>query len=186
MTAKRPGGKLIQINDSDGLMSFNNLIEGHVLRALRVDHGVRMGAIRTAIRYAEKELGIRRLLLDKRLETDGVDLFLDRLGKLINLSLSGQLAVRRLLAGYLRRIDHDGGQHPVRFYPFVARALNESRSIVIDPRVSFGRPSVVGTGISTSVIAGRIDAGETVEEVADDYGLRVLDIEEAVVYERAA
>ena len=42
------------------LISFNNLVEAHVLRALRTRDGVRMTAVRKAIDYAEKELGIKR------------------------------------------------------------------------------------------------------------------------------
>jgi len=40
--------------------------------------------------------------------------------------------------------------------------------------------------VSTRAILDRIDAGETVEDVARDYQLTVDAIEEAVVFERAA
>jgi uncharacterized protein (DUF433 family) len=58
--------------------------------------------------------------------------------------------------------------------------------IAIDPRVSFGRPVVISQGISTAAIVGRIDAGETVDDVAADYGLSTTEVEHAIVYERAA
>ncbi len=41
-------------------------------------------------------------------------------------------------------------------------------------------------GVSTGIIAERIDAGETVPDLADDYNLSPSEIEEAIVYERAA
>jgi uncharacterized protein (DUF433 family) len=41
-------------------------------------------------------------------------------------------------------------------------------------------------GISTATIAERIDAGEKVGELAADYGLSEAEIEQAVLYERAA
>jgi uncharacterized protein (DUF433 family) len=41
-------------------------------------------------------------------------------------------------------------------------------------------------GISTSTIAERVDAGESVDDLAADYGLGASEIEQAVVYERAA
>ena len=41
-------------------------------------------------------------------------------------------------------------------------------------------------GIATGIIAERIDAGETVEELARDYDLSPSEIEEAVLYELAA
>jgi uncharacterized protein (DUF433 family) len=41
-------------------------------------------------------------------------------------------------------------------------------------------------GVSTGTIADRIDAGESVAAVAADYDLREEEIEQAVLYERAA
>jgi hypothetical protein len=43
------------------MLSFWNLIEAHVLRALRTEHAVSVKALRKALDYAEKELGIERL-----------------------------------------------------------------------------------------------------------------------------
>jgi uncharacterized protein (DUF433 family) len=40
-------------------------------------------------------------------------------------------------------------------------------------------------GVSTQAIADRIDAGESVHELAADYRLEPSEIEEAVLYERA-
>lgn len=56
----------------------------------------------------------------------------------------------------------------------------EPKTIVIDPQVSFGRPVLAGTGIPTAVIAERYIAGESVDDLADDYGRRRLEIEEAI------
>jgi uncharacterized protein (DUF433 family) len=75
----------------------------------------------------------------------------------------------------------------VRLYPFLwAAASSEERPIVIDPRIAFGRPVVLRKVISTFAIAERIDAGETVEDIAADYDLGPSEIEQAVLYERAA
>jgi uncharacterized protein (DUF433 family) len=58
--------------------------------------------------------------------------------------------------------------------------------IAIDPKIAFGRPVVLRKGITTTVIADRIDAGEKVDDLAADYDLKAAEIEQAVVYERAA
>lgn len=169
------------------LLSFSNLIEAHVLRALRTDHGVSVKALRDAIAYAEKKLGIDRLLLRKELCTEAGRVFLERYGALIELSASGQLAMRRLLAEHLKRVEWDSSQFPVRLYPFLlAGAAGDERLIAIDPRIAFGRPVVLRNGVSTSAIVERIDAGETVDDLAADYELGLSEIEHAVLYERAA
>jgi uncharacterized protein (DUF433 family) len=171
---------------SEKRLSFNNLIEAHVLRALRTTHGVRIDAVRQALTYAEKTLDVGRLLLSEDLLTAGGDLFLERFGELINLSKSGQLALRRLLEAHVRRVDRDDRALPIRLYPFLAGDLPDSRSIVIDPRVSFGRPAVAGSGVSTEAVVGRGDAGESLEEIARDYAMTIEQVESALLYERAA
>ena len=114
------------------------------------------------------------------------EVFLDRYGELINLSASGQLAIRHVLEAHLRRVEWDD-RFPVRLHPFVLGDMpDDSRPIVIDARVSFGRPTLVASGVSTAAIASRIDAGESRDAVAADYGVSVSDVDAAVVYERAA
>lgn len=168
-------------------LSFWNLIEAHVLRALRTDHGVSLNALRQAIDYAEKSLDIDRLLLSSELRTDGGRLLLERYGELIDLSASGQIAMRRFFDEHLKRVEWDQWQFPVRLYPFTSgNGPTAERLVSIDPAIAFGRPVMIHRGISTRAIVERIDAGETVAEVAEDYDLTPPEVEEAVLYERAA
>ena len=170
-----------------GLLSFANLIEAFVLRALRAEHGVSIKAVRNALRYAETELKVDRLLLNRRLSTNGGELFMERYGRLINLTRSGQYAMRAVLDAHLKRVEWSADDLAVRLYPFVRGELADApRLIAIDPGIAFGRPIIVKGGISTQAIADRIDSGESIVEVAEDYGLSDREIEEAVVYERAA
>jgi len=167
-------------------LSFSNLIEAHVLRSLRTEHGVPLGAVRQALAYAQRELRIDQLLLREELCTAGGELFLDRYGELTNLSASGQLAMRMVFAAHLKRVEWGKLRFPVRLYPFLVSESSDAKSIVIDPQISFGRPVVSNAFISTRSIVDRIDAGEKVEDVARDYDLTREVVEEAVVYERAA
>jgi len=168
-------------------LSFWNLIEAHVLRSLRTEHGVSIQALRKALAYAEKTLDINRLLLSKELRTHAGKVLLDRYGELIDLSASGQIAMRRMFEAHLARVVWDEWQFPVRLYPFTSgSSLADGRPIAIDPNIAFGRPVMVRMGISTHAIAERIDAGESVDDVARDYDLTPPEVEEAVLYERAA
>jgi uncharacterized protein (DUF433 family) len=163
------------------------LIEAHVLRALRADHGVSVKAVRQAVEFAEKKLGIERLLLRPELCSEAGQIFLDRYGELIDLSASGQLAMRQVLQAHLKRVTWDHQRFPVRLHPFiVGEAAKPDMPIAIDPRISFGRPVVISRGISTAAIVARIDAGEAVSDVAADYELSLAELEDAVLYERVA
>jgi len=168
------------------LLSFWNLIEAHVLLSLRTDHAIAIREVRDAIHYAERELGLERLLLRNDLSTHAGQVFLDQYGKLINLSASGQMAMRRMLEDHLKRVEWDRWMFPMRLYPFVPGASRDDRRIAIDPEIAFGRPIVLRVGVSTGAIANRIDAGESVAELAADYDLTPNEIEQAVLYERAA
>lgn len=169
------------------MLSFWNLIEAHVLRSLRADHDVSMDALRKALNYAERTQDIDRLLLRPELRTDAGRLLLERYGQLIELSASGQIAMRHLFNEHLARVQWDDWKFPVRLYPFSSSSTPaDSRPIAIDAQIAFGRPVVASRGVTTGAIAERIDAGETAADLADDYDLSEREIEEAVLYEWAA
>lgn len=164
-----------------GLLSFINLVEAHVLDAIRRQHQIPLQKVRKAVLYLSERLGSAHPLAEQRFETDGVDLFIRRYGELVNISQSGQLAMRRILEAYLRRVEWDPAGVVARLYPFTRkRALDEPKVVVIDPRISFGRPVLVGSGIPTALIAERYKAGESIDQLADDYGRERLEIEEAI------
>ena len=167
------------------LLSFLNLIELHVLAAIRRKHGVKMQSVRKAIQYlADRsgcELEARHPLISRELETDGLDLFIDEYGRLINISQEGQTVIREVVRAALRRIERGPEGMPVKLYPFTRKAIEDAPAmIVIDPRLSAGRPVIAGTGLATQVIAERYKAGESVRELAYDYGRERAEIEEAI------
>ncbi len=165
------------------LLSFTNLVEAHVLDAIRRQHGVSLQNVRRALRFVERHFPSDHPLAHQTFETDGLDLFIQHYGKLINASQEGQFTMRALVAAYLRRVERNPSGAPIRLYPYIRhRAPEEPKSIVIDPRVSFGRPVLTGTGIATEVVASRYKAGESIDDLADDYGKERGDIEEAIRY----
>jgi uncharacterized protein (DUF433 family) len=52
--------------------------------------------------------------------------------------------------------------------------------VVIDSRIAFGQLVIVGTGIPTQIVAERYVAGDSIEELADDYNCARNLIEEAI------
>ena len=173
---------IIQLPDEEErLLSFTNLVEAHVLDAIRREHGVQLQKVRYAVCYMQKRMNVEHPLAFQSMVTDGVDLFVQRYAELINVSRDGQLAMGAILDAYLRRVDWDETGFAIRLYPFTRkRELDEPRVVVIDPEVSFGKPVLVGTGIPTSTVAERYKAGESVDDLAQDYDLERAKIEEAI------
>jgi len=163
------------------VLSFINMVEAHVLEAIRRQEHIALHRVRAAVDFLERHYHSRHPLVEHQFETDGLDLFIQKAGLLINLSQAGQLAMREVVAAYLRRVERDVKGLPVRLYPFTRkREPDEPRAVVIDPLVSFGRPVLAGTGVVTAILAERFKAGESVEDLAKDYGRTALDIQEAL------
>lgn len=163
------------------LLSFSNVVEAFVLAAMRRVHNVSMQRVRKALRYVGSELGYARPLVHARFRTDGVSLFVQDAGKLLDVSAEGQAVLRDVLEESLARIDWERDL-AVRLYPWVRGGdlAGQPRSIVIDPRLGFGRPVITGTGIEARIVAERYRAGEAALLLAKDYGVEVEQIEDAI------
>jgi uncharacterized protein (DUF433 family) len=178
---------LIRLPDKKGReLSFMNLVEASALATIRRRHKIRMPAVRKAIDYLNRGLNSSHPLAE-RLETDGLDLFIQKYGQLINLSQLGQLGIKECLQAHLQRVEHDPQGLAVRLFPWTRGDQLESPKIIaIDPLISFGKPTLLGTGIRTEVLASRLRAGDTLAELRDDYGLAEEQVEEAIRYELLA
>lgn len=159
-----------------------------MLREFRRTHNVQLGAVRKALDYASENLSIPRPLLSRRLLTDGAHVFVEQLGSLVNLSASGQLYFRSVLEAQLHHVAWDDRDLAYRLYPEISGlARSDAMPIIaIDPALSFGRAFVLSRGIATHVIVKRIDAGESPDELAEDYGLTASEVTAAVAFETQA
>lgn len=97
-------------------------------------------------------------------------------------SIGYQLALSEVATHFASRVDFEPPQVGVaaRWYP---GTLN-GRRIVLDPRVAFGLPTIVG--VRTEVIAEFAAAGEPIAAIQESYatyGLTISDVEEAIRFE---
>lgn len=177
-------------DDAIALVSFTNVVEAHVLSCIRVIHNVALERVRAAIDYTEKQMGVEHPLASGRFMTDGVDLFVDELESLVNVSKSGQLAIRECIERLLKRIEVDELQFARRLYPITRPSGSEQggpTSIMVDPMVAFGRPVITNTRVPIEVLWQRFDGGESLDDLAKDYEIEVSKVEEAIrFYHRAA
>jgi uncharacterized protein (DUF433 family) len=129
-----------------------------------------------------KDLGGKRPLLEEAFSTDGVDLFVERFKKLVNVT-SEQL--KMFLEESVERIAPDSKGLALRLYPW-RRGPNEPKTVEIDPRRAFGRLVIAGTGIPTEIVAERFWAGDAIDHLERDYKLSREQIEEAIRWEKRA
>jgi uncharacterized protein (DUF433 family) len=172
-------------------LSFINLVEAHVLAAIRRRHGVKLPKVRNALDYVRHQFKVEHPLVDQTFQTDGLDLFVERYGELINASREGQRAMKEIIGTYLERIGRDARGLPIKLYPFTrdtqadAAPASDPRVVVMNPKISFGRPVIDGTGVPVSSIYERYRAGDSVANLAQDFQLEIGAIEEAIRCEAA-
>lgn len=152
--------------DPSGLLSFNNLTEAYVLASLTRRFDLPLQRVRTAL----NSIGGTRPLLTTVFRTDGRGVYVEKMGALVDAAHGDQAAMREVLESSLQRVDLDKQQLPLRLYPW-RREPNEARIIALDPRRAFGKPTVAGSGVQIEVIIDRLRAGESVSQLAAEYGL---------------
>ncbi len=151
---------------------------------MRRVHGLSLQAIRKALQELAHVRKNAHPLLDESFETDGVDLCIRDQDAVINLSKRSQREFREFVSLYLHRIHRNEKGQVAELYPFVvANKANEPKHISINPAVSFGKPVLAGTGISTSVIVGRFKARDSVAELAREYQVAPAVLEDAIRWE---
>jgi uncharacterized protein (DUF433 family) len=158
-------------------LSFENLIEVALVAALK-SKGMSTQAIRRAHQQAQKEFG-EFPFAQHQVYKSGKDIFIEaseyvRGGAehLSTLTKSGQRAWEPVLHEYLIEIDWRDGW-PVEWTPY--------EDIKLNPEIVFGLPNV--SGVRTETIRGRFMAGESVQVMADDFGLAAKEVETALRYE---
>ncbi|KQM78725.1 hypothetical protein ASE76_16790 [Xylophilus sp. Leaf220] len=175
---------MVKPADEQGrFLSFTNLCELHVLAVIRRHHLINMATVRSSLEYVRSQLKQDRPLIAQAFMTNGVDLFIEKASQLINVSRDGQTALRGEFQQALARIDRNAQGGPVRLFPYSRISpdiAQQPKAVAIDPEISFGRPILLNAGVMTAVISDRFMAGDSVAEMAQDYGVAETDIDEAL------
>lgn len=164
---------------------FIALAEGMVLAAIRKT-GVPMQRIRPALLALQETLGIEYALASERLYSDGAELLYDfadsqpkaerdQTMELVVLR-NGQRVFTAIVSDYLQRIEYaDDGYARLLHLPGYER-----RQVVADPTRSFGQPMFVHGGAKVADVIDRFHAGESLDDLADDFGVPIEDLEDAL------
>jgi uncharacterized protein (DUF433 family) len=171
--------------DRGKALSYMQLIELGVVSAMRKAK-VPLKAIRQARDYLATNFGSQFPFAEYRFKTSGKDLLVESealdksdKNKLIAVSENGQYAWKEILQQLLHEFDYSAEDNGsvVRW-----RVAGRERPIVIDPKLAFGRPCV--DGVQTTVLRERWNSGETVDDLADDFGLDKSLVVSALRFER--
>jgi uncharacterized protein (DUF433 family) len=169
------------------LLSFTNLVEIHVLRAIRKHHQMQRDKVRMALDYIEEKFQVLHPLASEKFSINGVDLFIERYASFLNVSEDWRIDLKSSFNTHFQRIEFDKNGFAMKLFPFTGSQEEKNpRIVVIDPRIAFGRLVIAETGIPTIVLAQRLKAGESIQDLAYDYNCDSLKIEEAIRCELSA
>jgi uncharacterized protein (DUF433 family) len=165
---------------------FVGLAEGLVLAAIRRT-GVPLQRIRPALARLQDELGLEHVLASRALYTDGAEVIYDyaeraddtpeaRSARQLVVVRKGQHVFSEVIDEYLHRVEFatDGYAQLIHLPQY------REAQVVADPRRGFGQPSFVHGGARVEDVLGAFQAGESLESLAQEYGVPVTELEDAL------
>jgi uncharacterized protein (DUF433 family) len=168
------------------VIPFVGLAEGLVLTAIRRG-GVPLQRIRPALTQIDSEFGVQHALASKRLYTDGAEVLFDysengsdpdaaRAARELVVVRNGQRVFNDIVEAYLRRIEFgkDG------YAKLIHLPAYQVADVVVDPARGFGQPIFARGGARLEDAIALFRAGESLDTVAEEYGVPRADIEDAV------
>ena len=163
-------------------LSYLELVEVAFVATFR-GLGVSLQRIRRARDYAAQVLQSEYPFAEYSWLTEGHQVLLDLstvegdafAGSLIAADSEGQVAWKDVVSDRFHQFDYDNG------IALIWHLASRKSPVVIDPRVSFGAPSV--GGVPTWALKGRWDAGEGILDIQDDFGLSEQDTRYGLLFE---
>jgi uncharacterized protein (DUF433 family) len=169
-------------------ITWGEMVEARYLREYR-SRNVPMQRLRPFIADMRQKFGLPYPLAHLQPFTSGRRLLLEaqdqqhlpRALRMIYEVNTGQLILDPRVIGFLDRVDFadDEDQAAERIRP-----AGKDSPVVIDPRVASGAAAVRGT--RTEVLAEQANAGASVDEIAEDFGMPVHLVKAALSYEWSA
>ncbi|KZS64409.1 hypothetical protein A4G26_10100 [Mycobacterium kansasii] len=167
-------------------LPFVGIAEAYVLNAFR-RAGVPMQRIRPSLDWLIKNVG-PHALASQDLCTDGAEVlwrFAERSGegspddqvvRGLIVPRSGQYVFKEIVEHYLKQISFADD----RLASMIRLPQYGEANVVLDPCRGYGQPLFDGSGVRVADVLGPLRAGATFRAVADDYGVTVAQLQDAV------
>lgn len=163
-------------------LSYFQLVEVAFVAVMR-RMGLKLAVIKNARAYIAQNLNSEFPFVENRFKVQGARILMSLKqfdksasgNKLIAVSHGGQLEWKEMLGRKFEEFDYKKGL-AVRWH-----IAGRGSPILIDPQIAFGAPQI--KGVPTWAIRGRQEAGESTADIADDFALKVTEVEKALQFE---
>lgn len=168
-----------QRNGNDYAVSFFDLIDTLVVGQLR-QIGVKMSVVRSAYNVLRKQLSTPHPFCHNNIYSDGEQVFIVTADQLGDESLREVVSSQQFFMTVrerLEKIDYNKSSK-------LAERWRIQKGIVVDPRISFGKPVIESTGVTTFVAANMLRANSNdVELTAELLGISTHAVLDAAEFE---
>lgn len=163
-------------------LSYYQLIEVAFVATFR-NLGVPLQRIRRAREYAAQVLKSEYPFAEHLWMTEGHHVLLDLqdtagetfVRRLVVADQHGQVGWKEVIGDRFQQFEYENG------IAMVWHLRNRGNPVLIDPRVSFGAPAI--NGVPTWALKGRWDAGESVKDIQEDFGLSEKEVRLGLQFE---
>lgn len=165
-------------------LSYLQLVEVAFVSVMR-RMGIPLAEIKDTRDYVAQQLQSEYPFAQHRFLTDGQNILMELKAfeptaapdKLVLVGRGGQLAWKEIIARKFAEFDYSEGL-AVRWH-----VAGKGSPVVIDPQVAFGAPAI--RGVPTWAVSGRRKAGESDEDIAQDFAIDVAEVRQALAFEAA-
>lgn len=167
-------------------LPFIGIAEAYVLNAFR-QAGVPMQRIRPSLDWLVQHVG-PHALASKNLYTDGAEVLWEfarqsdeddpdaAFARGLIVPRSGQYVFKEIVEHYLRQISFSEDNYT----SLIRLPQYQHANVVLDPRRGFGQPVFGNSGVRVVDAIGPLRAGESFDAVAEDYGVSVSELRDAL------
>lgn len=158
-------------------VSFIDLIELVAIGGLK-DIGLSLLEIRSVVENCQKVFDTPRPLASLDFKVGGKDVFVSHSGTLVEvLKGRGRRAWDEVLEPFLKTLDYYG-ELARRWWPLGKQAV-----ICVDPDYGYGFPVIHTAGVRTEIILERFQARDSREQIAKDFNVTELEVDDAIRFE---
>jgi uncharacterized protein (DUF433 family) len=172
-----------EIRRKETYASFLDLVDLLIVKEL-LSRGFGLPTLRKALDEAREYLGTRHLGRNVFFTSGNQEIILrlPKNGSMIALLTGGQTAIPEIIESLSDKLEFED----ITKFGFARRWYPKGMSgrIVIDPEISFGRPTLIGRGMATNNIYDLfLGENEKIEPVAKWFNISESDVQAAVQFE---
>lgn len=171
------------LGDDLDALSFGDLLEVRFVEAFR-RHGVSLQTIRVAAQHARELFHTQYPFTNRRFQTDGRAVFAEAIretgeSEMMDLAKKQYVFEKVVRPSLYSGIEFDADELARRWFP-----ITNSKAIVLDPLIAFGKPIVTEAGVRTDILYEAFVVEQDKQVVARLYEVPIAAVEHAIRFEQ--